>query len=212
MSILRRYTRFWLFAAIMVIVTTALSTRLAPAPAFLIGFDCGASVFLVLMLRRFVRDKAAAMRARAADNEPDHHTLIGIALVIALVTVVAVWVELTGHGARSGDDVALAGVSLVLAWLFANTLFTLHYAHVWYLGDAKGDLGGLDFPGDDTTPDYWDFAYFAFVLGMTFQVSDVDVTSKRMRRIALGHGLLAFLFNIAVVALSVNLVATAIAR
>ncbi len=210
MNVLRRYAIFSIFAAITIIVTAGLSAIMYPGRALLFGFDAGAIVFLALMVRKFRNDQAEAMRARAASNEPDHNTMTIIALLTALVVLVAVWVELTGKGGKHGSGIALAALSLVLAWTFANTLFALHYAHVWYLKGMKGDCGGLEFPGEDKTPDYWDFAYFSFVLGMTFQVSDVQITTKRVRRLALLHGLLAFLFNIAVVALSVNLMASAL--
>jgi uncharacterized membrane protein len=110
----------------------------------------------------------------------------------------------------------IAGRTLLLAWLFSNLLFALHYAHEFYApgdlsdddgrGDGeKQDSGGLQFPGDGL-PDYGDFAYYSFVLGMTFQVSDVQITARPMRRLALYHALVAFLFNIIVVALSVSLI------
>ena len=211
MNAVRRYANFSIFAGITLALTIALSFVLHPARALLASFDVGAVVFIVLSIVRFGRGTTEAMRTRAADNEPDHHVLIGMALVILAVVMTAVWVELSGSGGRHGTGIALAGATLVLSWLFANMLFAQHYAHIWYLKDKKGDARGLEFPGVDPTPDYWDFAYFAFVLGMTFQVSDVQVTTQRMRRLALFHGLLAFFFNIGVVALSVSLVASALA-
>ena len=211
LSFARRYSNFTIFAVLGLAVTALLATQINPARALLIGFDCGTLVFLGLIVIRLGGDNPDEMRSRAADNEPDFHVLTLIALVIVGVVITAVGVELTGGGARHGG-LALAGATLVLAWLFANTLFTLHYAHAWYLGDDNSgkDSRGLEFPGDDPMPDYWDFAYFAFVLGMTFQVSDVEVTSKRLRRLALLHGLLAYFFNIGVVALTVSLVASAL--
>ncbi|MEY2884122.1 MAG: hypothetical protein RL490_1846 [Pseudomonadota bacterium] len=206
MSLLRRYPHFIAFAALTLLITAVLLPFLPPARALLIGFDSGAAVFLIALLRIFRRDRAEAMRRRAAGNEPDHHVLTGLALFIVGVVVTAVWVELARDGGRHG--VALAALSLALAWTFANSLFAIHYAHVYYLRGPNGDRGGLEFPGADTTPDYWDFTYYAFVLGMTFQVSDVQITSGHMRRLALAHGLLAFFYNIGVVALSVSVVAS----
>ena len=223
MNFARRYANFTAFAVITLAVTAGLSLILHPARALLAGFDSGVVVFLALLVGKFQRDRAAAMRAHAARNEPDHHILTMIALVIVAVVLTAVWVELSSYSGRHATGLALAAATLALCWLFANSLFALHYAHVYYLESgthktardpataADRDLGGLAFPGTDETPDYWDFAYFAFVLGMTFQVSDVEITSQRIRRIALLHGLLAFLFNIGVVALSVSLVASVLA-
>jgi uncharacterized membrane protein len=108
--------------------------------------------------------------------------------------------------AREGDHVAaikLVG-TLLLIWLFANSVFTLHYAHYFYArADDGGDSGGFDFPGT-VTPDYRDFAYFAFTLGMTFQTSDVAVTAREMRHAALLHSFGAFVFNIGVIAFAIN--------
>jgi uncharacterized membrane protein len=102
-------------------------------------------------------------------------------------------------------QVALSVSSIVLAWVFVNTVFTLHYAHDFYLG-ADPAQAGLAFPGSEE-PDYWDFMYFAFVLGMTFQVSDVQITRRGLRRFALLHSVLAFFFNVVIIALTVNIIA-----
>ena len=102
--------------------------------------------------------------------------------------------------------VALVVLTLVLAWLFSNVIYALHYAHLYYSNDENGeDQRGLDFP-DCKEPDYWDFLYFAFTLGMTFQTSDVEIRSRRLRRIVLGHTLAAFVFNIGVIAFTINTV------
>jgi uncharacterized membrane protein len=96
--------------------------------------------------------------------------------------------------------VALLVGTLLLSWLMTHTAFALRYAHEYY--SERG--GGLEFPGEKK-PDYWDFFYFSLVLGMTFQVSDVQITSRKLRRLATVHGLLAFLFNTVILALSVNI-------
>src|SRR5204862_1537795 len=109
----------------------------------------------------------------------------------------------------AGFQVVLAVATILLSWLFMNTIFALHYAHDYY-GDADPSneykaIGGLVFPGQ-RDPDYWDFMYFSFVVGMTFQVSDVQVEDRGLRRIVLFHGLLAFLFNVLVLSLTINIV------
>jgi uncharacterized membrane protein len=151
------------------------------------------------------------MRQRSQANEPDHHLLLWLALGIAGVTVTAVWSEVLVISENKGGDnramIALATFSLALAWLFANALGAIHYAHLWYLRGPDGkDARGLDFPGDEIHPDYWDFIYFTTVLSMTFQVSDVTISAKSIRRLVIIHGLVAFLFNISVIALSVSVV------
>lgn len=202
-SFVRRYVRFALFFVTAIVATGIAAIWLPPAPAALAGFDIGAVVFFIAILWTFRNDDAEDMRRRSADNEPDQHILLAIGLVIVAVVIGAVAYELFSS---NGHAVALSVGTLVLAWTFANLLFALHYAHSWYLGNTKGkDVGGIDFPGDKP-PVYWDFVYFAFVLGMTFQVSDTDITTTRLRRIALAHSLIAFWFNIGVLALSVSVV------
>ena len=104
--------------------------------------------------------------------------------------------------------VALVAVTLFMSWLMTHVTFAFRYAHEFYANDVGGpDVdGGLDFPGEKS-PDYLDFMYFSLVLGMTFQVSDVQITSRKFRRVAALHGLLSFLFNTVIVALTVNIAA-----
>ena len=107
------------------------------------------------------------------------------------------------------EHVLVAVLTVAGSWCLVHTLFTLRYAHIYY-GDnpddaVPGPAGGLDFPGEKR-PDYLDFAYFSFVVGMTCQVSDVQISGRRLRRLALLHGLLAFAFNAVILALSINLV------
>ena len=93
------------------------------------------------------------------------------------------------------SEVLLAMATILLSWAFIHTIFALHYAHEYYGERRDGKIGGLKFPGDNQ-PDYWDFLYFSFVIGMTSQVSDVAVTSKVIRRVVALHGVLSFFFNL----------------
>ena len=110
------------------------------------------------------------------------------------------------RGKRAGAfSATLALSTVVLSWFFIHIIFAFHYAHEFY-GEAKdGHKGGLKFPEPTTSPEYWDFVYFSFVIGMTFQVSDVQVTSKAMRRLVVAHGVVSFFYNVAVLALMVNI-------
>jgi uncharacterized membrane protein len=107
--------------------------------------------------------------------------------------------------------IALSVISVVFSWLLIHTIFTFRYAHLYYTcitteqGIDNEHIGGLIFPDDDE-PDYMDFAYFAFVIGMTFQVSDVQVTSSKIRWIVLLHGFLSFVYNTVILALSINII------
>ena len=104
--------------------------------------------------------------------------------------------------------VALALGTVISSWLVLHTLFTLHYAFLFYREhpDGKTIHRGLVFPDGDIDPDYFDFAYFSFVIGMTSQVSDVQINSRHFRRWALLHGIISFAFNTAVLALSINII------
>jgi uncharacterized membrane protein len=109
---------------------------------------------------------------------------------------------------RAPTHLALAAATIVLSWAAIHTTFALHYAHEYYRG---GEVGGLAFPGDgEQQPDYWDFVYFSFVIGMTAQVSDVGITDRMIRRTAIAHGVVSFIFNTALLALMVNIAASAI--
>ena len=103
-------------------------------------------------------------------------------------------------------------LTIALSWAAVHTTFALHYAHDYYRDD--GSPGGLDFPSEDDDdkedPDYWDFVYFSFVIGMTAQTADVGITDRTIRRTVIAHGLVAFIYNAALVALMVNIAASAI--
>ena len=150
---------------------------LAPSRAGLLGFDLAALVFLLLTGAAFGRATPATMRIRAQQ--------VG--------------------GLEGAADLIAAAASIVLSWLYMNMIFALHYAHGYY-SHRNGMHKGLDFPGKED-PDYWDFAYFSLVLGMTFQVSDVQIVSRRLRRTALLHCVIAFFFNVFIIAISVNVAA-----
>ena len=129
-----------------------------------------------------------------------------VAALFGAATLLSTAKELSGTAAAW--HVALAILTVVSSWLLVHTVMSLHYAHVCYQMAPKSPENsacpGLDFP-EETQPDFIDFAYFSFVIGMTCQTSDVQITSRRVRRIALMHGLLAFGFNAVIVALSLNL-------
>jgi uncharacterized membrane protein len=115
-------------------------------------------------------------------------------------------------GSEPAFYLAMVIATIVLSWSLVHTVFSLHYAHAYYgpaddEDDADGLVGGLEFPSD-TTPDYWDFMYFSYVVGMTCQVSDVQISGKNLRRMALIHGVVAFFFNTIILALTINIVAS----
>jgi len=148
--------------------------------------------------------------ARIDDGSRTFVTLtVVIASVASLVLVLLMMLskELTGLSKVLYLPVAVSG--MLASWTMVHTILTFHYTHLYYdddENDSTKHAGGLEFP-QEKKPDYIDFAYFAFVIGMTFQVSDVDITGRMIRRTALAHGLLSFLLNTFVVALTINLIA-----
>ena len=134
-------------------------------------------------------------------------------VLAACASIFAVaYLLVTGHGRHGGllfESIALAFGTLVNSWCLVHTVFALHYAHIFYGDNPRTETyaGGLEFPGEPK-PDYLDFAYFSFVIGMTCQVSDVGVSGRILRRWALAHGLLSFAFNTLILALAINVVSS----
>ena len=191
-------SRFVAFVLLLVAVTAAASAWLSPVSAFIIGFDVAAATFLISILPLLRAHSVDEMRAHAAQNDANRALLLAIAVVVTLAILAAISVELA---AKEAPNVPLVIATLSLAWLFGNSVFALHYAHIYYL---DGSRGGLDFAGEPDTPDYGDFVYFAYTLGMTFQTSDTGVTTSALRRIVTLHSLAAFVFNIGVLSFSIN--------
>lgn len=197
--------RFLLFVIVFAAALPVGIVGLGRGRGIMAAFDLAAIVFLVAVSTLLRRDEAAVMRQAARVNDANRGVLLGFTALTTAVILVAVAGELKGRS----DTAALLLVvaTLVLSWLFSNTVYALHYAHLYYLGDAAGhDAGGLDFPGSDGTPDYWDFLYFSFTLGMTFQTSDVTIRAVSIRRVVLGHSMAAFVFNLGVLAFTVNVI------
>jgi uncharacterized membrane protein len=188
--------------------------RAARATRFLIAADCGILLFLASVWLMMARATPEGMRQRAAREDESRYAVLFGSVTAAIAILFTIVFELHDlkalSAAREGLNVTLAVATIVLSWFFMNTTFALHYAHGYY-GDADPSSnykpsGGLIFPGR-REPDYWDFLYFSFVLGMTFQVSDVQIEEHTLRREALAHGVLAFFFNVAVLALTINIIA-----
>lgn len=202
--------RFIAFALVLLAVSAIEVPLLGWGPGTLVGFDAAALFFLISLvpLLRPSEGEADTMRARSRDNDANRAGLLALTGAVTLAVMAAVTLELTGQ--PEGRTITLVIATLVLAWLFSNIVYALHYAHLYYLPDAKSgkDGGGIDFPGTDE-PDYWDFLYFACTLGMTFQTSDVEITQGHMRRVALFHCLAAFVFNLGIIAFSINILGSA---
>ena len=210
------HPRFVVFLVLLCGLAALLWRPLGAAHAISAAFDIAATGFIVWTARVMGRSDVDDIRRHAGENDGGRAALLLIAVALTLVILVTVTSELKPKG-MSGFEIALPVVTILVAWFFGNTVYTLHYAHLFYDqvgadesddGD-EGDRGGLAFPKCDE-PRYWEFAYFAFNNGMAFQVSDVQVTTRAMRRAVLAHCMIAFFFNIGVLALTLNIVASAV--
>jgi uncharacterized membrane protein len=205
--LIRRRRHFTVSALIFIALAVVLFLLgLRPALSLLLSFDIAVLAFLGTTIVMFLRSDAQSIRERAHKEDEDYWGFLLSSAAVATVVLVALAGELSMGKQANGLHIALAVCSLILAWLFMNTMFALHYAHEFYR-DTGSERPGLDFPGN-VDPDYWDFVYFAFVIGMTFQVSDVQIDSRAIRRVALAQSVIAFFFNVIVLALSVNIIAS----
>lgn len=194
--------RFLLFIAVTAAACFAAIPAFGLRTGVMTGFDAGALVFLLAALP-LLRHRSDDMRRSARRNDANRLLLLFLTFAVSLVVLVAVASELMQGDVPDSRAIALIVGTLVLSWVFSNTVYALHYAHLYYRSDAGGDAGGLQFPGTPE-PDYWDFVYFAFCLGMTFQTSDVSVTNRGIRKVATLHCLAAFVFNLGIVAFTIN--------
>jgi len=174
----------------------------------LVGWDTGAALYVVLTFGMMARSNVAAIRLHASSQDEGAVGILFLTVASALASLLAIVFLLgkigMGDAPKQGSDLVLATATIVLSWTLIHTIFSVHYAHEFYGG---GGVGGLTFPGDEKEPDYWDFVYFSFVIGMTCQVSDVQITARHMRHLATAQGIIAFFYNTVIVALAVNIAA-----
>lgn len=151
---------------------------------------------------------AAGIRGKAKPEDADRILLLALTAVIMVTILTAVAAELTQTEAPYSFAVALVIGTLAIAWCFSNMIYAIHYAHLYY-DDSRGggDRGGVEFT-KTKSPDYWDFVYFAYTLGMTFQTSDVNITDGQWRKVVIFHCIAAFVFNIGIIAFSINILAS----
>lgn len=199
-----------LFLAVLSGTFAILISPFAWPQAMVIAFDAAVLTYLAAALPLWRHGSPDRIRKSAADNDGGRTLLLAIAAIVMGTILIALTIVIGDRPSRPLLHIALVPVTLVLAWLFSNLVFTFHYAHLFYDSTPEGDdSGGLDFPGT-SHPAFPDFVYFAFVLGMTFQVSDVAITATRIRKVATFHGVLAFFFNLFVLALIVNVLSAAL--
>ncbi|MBY0532225.1 MAG: DUF1345 domain-containing protein [Xanthobacteraceae bacterium] len=200
----KAHARFLTAVAAGIVVWFAARDFLA-VTRFLIAWNAGVWLFLALVLKMMATATIADLRKRASLEEEGRVATLILVTVATIAALIALGVELSdalqAKAPNQSLRIAIAIAAIFGSWLFVNFSFALHYAHEVYR--TKLSINALNFP-NEKEPDYWDFLYFALVLGTTFQTSDVEIRSRILRRTAMVQGLVAFLFNTAIIALTVS--------
>jgi uncharacterized membrane protein len=182
--------------------------RMADSAPLLVGWNAAGLALLVVSWILIGDCDAHATRDRAGSEDPGRTLVYVIVVLTSAVSLFAATVLVRGARSIPADAkqavILLCLATVGLAWAMTHTAFTFRYAHLYYREDAEG-IGGLTLPGDER-PSYFDFAYFAFTIGMCFQVSDVCITSHQIRRTVLLHAIISFVYNTAILAFVLNLV------
>ena len=201
-----------LFLAVLPVATLTFGTLTSRwGQAVLAGFDIAALVFIASLWSLRRDHTPQQMRDHAKTNDTGRAGMLMLTSLVMVVIVTAVAVDLPAARAQTGmmkaASLGLVLISLVIAWLFSNLVYALHYAHMYYRGAAEG---GLNFPrhGEkDHCPNYGDFAYFALTVGMAFATADIEIARSDIRRIAMVHATAAFFYNLIVLAFTINVTA-----
>ncbi len=203
----RRLFLAMMFGAAVLLITLALPWRMPTR--VLTAWDISVLFYLTVTYRSMARAPVSRIRWRAKVQDEGAMALLVLTAASAIASLAAVIAELgvapSASGGASWTEVALAMATILLSWAFMHTIFALHYAHEFYGEGRDTKIGGLIFPGTEE-PDYGDFLYFSLVIAMTSQVSDVQISSRSIRRLGSIHGVISFFFNLTILALTVNMV------
>ena len=209
--------RWRLFLSVLVFLAFTIATLVRHgwqwSANFLIAWDLGVVLYLSLVLWLAAHADTALIRRQSKLQDVGRFAIPGATVVAALASLVAVLYELRplpGGGCVPPQELALGALTIFLSWALIHTILAVHYTHEFY-GEHRDGGRGLKFPGG-APPNYWDFIYFSFVIGMTNQVSDVSVTSRAIRKTVTTHSVVSFIFNVAVLAVSLNIVASALSQ
>jgi len=194
-----------------VILLVLLPDRYRLATRFILAWDLTALLYITTIMVMIWRSTVEDCHDLAALNDVGDWTILILVIAAAVMSFICIAVELPllkspQHSLALG--VFITGMTVILSWTFTHTVFTLHYANVYYRPGEDGP-GGLKFPGH-REPDYRDFLYYSFVIGCASQTGDVATVSHAMRRLTLVHGIVAFAFNTAILALMINVGASLI--
>ena len=199
-----RFIVFFLMLAASIAVATAFTPWWR---SVMLGFDLS-SILFILSCVRLYNSAPSQMRKVAVTDSANGAILLFLAFALGIVILVAVGSEMATAKTTSALDIAITIATLLIAWFFGNTVYALHYSHLFYTADDGGkDQAGIKFPGPNSLPTFSDFVYFAFTIGSSLSVSDTIITSPHVRKVATAHTIVAFIFNVGIFALTVNMLA-----
>ena len=205
----RRRHAFFFFALAAGVVVLVPALVIVPALAFVLAAITLFAVYLTLVAIALPRLSASFLRAKAAEADAPVAIIFAVIVGVVATCCVTLFMALNGGGTPAAVEVGLSIVSVLLGWFTIHTMAAMHYAYEYYevmpTADGSGTKpsGGLAFPDSDE-PDGLEFLYFAYVIGVAFAVSDVQVQSRKMRRFVLVHSTFAYFFNTLIVAATVN--------
>jgi uncharacterized membrane protein len=208
--ILSARPRLFICAMLGVLTTVLLPSWLAAhlVTRMIIGWNLGACLYMILAARMMFIASHQRMCTRALAQDEGRLLILALVVTAAITSLAAIVCELAAakdlHGGLRYAHIALSATTLLSSWGFTQLMFALHYAHDYYIAVGKDCPPGLDFPGGHA-PDYWDFLYFACVIGTSGQTADISFTNRTMRRTGLVHCVLAFFFNATLLALMINI-------
>jgi uncharacterized membrane protein len=208
LNLFRYHTRFWIGLALGAAVFLFLPPGWSLLNRVLVGWDAGVTVFLVLVFVWMQGLNAVQIQSRYADEDETAPVILIVVTVAALLSLIAIVEPLAGLKHVEGRDrighFALAAVTLIDSWLLVPTMFTTHYADMFYSAEEKDRP--LAFPDTDM-PAFWDFAYFSFTIAAACQTADVVTRRSNIRKVLIAHELISFLFNASILGFAINVTA-----
>jgi len=198
-----------LSSAALVGVVAGLLAPADPVMRILIGWNVGVWCYLLLLAWLTTHADPAKVQQTARQEDENAGLVLITVCIAAIASLAAIGFELAGGKqlptSVRGLHYAFTGLTVIGSWLLTGAIFALHYARLFYMNDGKD--APLRFADGETAPDYWDFLYFSFTVSVAVQTSDVGVATKALRRVVLGHSLIGFLFNTAILGFSINIAA-----
>ena len=193
-----------------IVIGLAIPTQLNPVTRILIGWNITVWSYLCLMGWLMLHSVHTQVRMLAEQEDRSAIVILAIMSIAALVSLAAIVLELSTVKELTFSDrmahYAFTGATIFGTWCLVATLFTFHYAHIYYRSPAE--RRALRFPDNEENLDYWDFLYFSFTIAVAAQTSDVSVMTRSMRKTVLAQSVLSFLFNVAIIGLTINIAAS----